>query len=176
MKNKSVAVGLLSAMLINLGPVIAVAQPVERLVRPVPSSTTNPGGKVVVSRDATFGNMVVDQYATLGRTAATPDANPFVVRALTDMNCSGGAISSLSAYAVSTALKGLDKATRAGLKTRDVASMTALAAGAIATLDGVSANAILADEAISPGAYHDAVAGMRLALEACNFFGLKRKL
>lgn len=176
MKDKSMMIALLAAILINLSPALAGAESPERLARPHSTSTTGSGGSMVVSGDPTIGNMVVDQYAALGRKAANPDSDPKIVAMMTKALCSGGPIDKLTAYAVGKAMNGLDRKARARLKVRDDESMTGLATRAIATLDGVDAGAILADEAIGPGAYHDAIGGMRLALDTCHFFGLEAKL
>jgi hypothetical protein len=173
MISKTVRLAVLACVLAGAQPTVGEAQTSGRLERPVQASATGADGKLEVSPDATFGNLVVDQYQALGRKAAGPDANPTVASMMTDLMCSRGSIGSVSAYAVAEALEGKGKAQRARLKARDPEAMTDLAIGAIAVLDKVDADAITADEAIGPGAYHDAIRGMRFALEACKFFGQK---
>jgi hypothetical protein len=171
MKSKSAAWAILVVALVALPPPASARQP-ERLQRPAPSAL-NEEGKLVVAEGATFGQLLVDRYAAFGRQTAAPDAAPETVQAWTTLMCSGSATRDVAAYAIGRALKGLKKDVRARLKARDPASMTFLAAATIGTLDGVSTEAILADEAIGPGAYHDAIVGMRTAIEACAFFGQK---
>ena len=171
MKSKSAAWAILAVALFALPPP-ASARQTERLQRPAPSAL-NEEGKLVVAEGATFGQLLVDRYAAFGRQTTAPDAAPETVQAWTTLMCSRSTTRDVAAYAVGKALKDLKKDVRARLKARDPASMTALAAAMIGTLDGVSAEAILADEAIGPGAYHDAIVGMRTAIEACAFFGQK---
>lgn len=172
MISHTVRVALLASLLAGACPSSGYAQSSDRLRRPVEASAEGADGKLEVSEKATIGNLTVDQYIALGRRVAGPDANPGVVEAITGIICKkGGPLNSVSAYAVSEAMKGVRKDERALLKARDPATMTALATRAVAVLDGVSADAIRADEAIGPGAYHDAVTGMRTALVACDFFG-----
>lgn len=154
-----------------LQPIAAGAQPVQRLARPVEASTIGADGKLVASENATFGNLVVDQYQRLGHRLATPDTNSAATDVMVELMCSTGSIGKVSAYAVTEALKETSKAERVRLKARDPDAMTNLAVGAIAVLDGIEAEAIRADEAIGPGAYHDAIAGLRFGLEACRFYG-----
>lgn len=175
MQRHFATVALLAAIAIGQGSAFADDGPAQRLARPFPASRTGADGRLVVSRDATFGNLIVDQYAALGRVAVDPTVKPEVVAIVTDMKCSSPT-GQLTAYTVGEILKGLGKGAKARLKARDPASMTGLAAATLAKLDGVSAEAILADEAIGPGAYHDAIGGMQLALVACKFFGFERKL
>ncbi len=172
MKSKSAALAILAVALVVALPPPASAHQTGRLTRPAPSAL-NAEGRLVVAEGATFGQLLVDRYAAFGRQTAAPGADPEAVRMWTTLMCSGSATSAVAAYAVEKSLKGLKKDVRARLRARDPASMTDLAAAAIATLDGVSPEAILADEAIGPGVYHDAIGGMRFALEACNFFGQK---
>ncbi|WP_157138889.1 hypothetical protein [Asticcacaulis biprosthecium] len=163
---------LVSAALLGMAlACVAGAQPAERLARPVKHSYTGEDGKFHVEKDATVGNLGVDAYANLGRRMATADLDAVAMsKALKPVLCDRAGAQAVAAV-VKDALKEMTTAQRARLKAREPESLTDLAIIIAASLDQVDADAIRADEALGPGAYHDAITGFRIGLEACDFYG-----
>jgi hypothetical protein len=171
------SLALLGAIFISLGSAVAVAQTAGRLSRPVQPSAMGPDGKLHIARDATFGNLAVDIYSDLGRQLYAAEGEPESYRqGMKKAICLMHGRDELAAARVAEALKGMSKDERARLKSRDAASLTELSIKVVAVFDGVSADAIRSDEALGPGAYHDAINGFRVTLDACHFFGLERRL
>jgi hypothetical protein len=146
----------------------ANAQQPQRLTRQ--ESKAAPDGALVVNRNATLGNMVVDQYSDFGRKfAAATEAGRKGIGAGVKMVHCDSAMGRITTDLMKPELKAMSKDQRALLKKRDPASLTALSINLLAALDKVDANAIRADEAIGPGVYHDAITGLNLALDVCKW-------
>ena len=164
---------LLAGAMLACAPAAAepTAEPAApRLSRPVSPAATGADGKLEMSGKTTFGNLVVEQHATVGRIfAANPNGNSLLT-GLKPTLCDG-ATGAIAAYAAKEVLKRMTQADRARVKSKDAAALTDLAIGTAAVLDAVSPEAIRADEALGPGAYHDAISGFRIAFVACRFYG-----
>ncbi|MEQ1783383.1 MAG: hypothetical protein ABMA14_18660 [Hyphomonadaceae bacterium] len=157
-------------------PVVAEPQTPERLTRPF-ASHMGADGKLVTSRDATLGNLAVDQYISMGANLAGAGANrEMLLRAYKPTLCSSGGVGAMVAYAAEAAVKAMNKEERAGLKARDPVRLEALSIAVLADLDATSAAAIRADEAIGAGVYRDGIDALSLAWVECGFFGLERSL
>ncbi|WP_395644815.1 hypothetical protein [Terricaulis sp.] len=155
----------------------AFAQAPERLARPFPESRMGEDGRLVVASNMTLGNLAVDQFANYGRRIFAPEADrEIVTRALTPMMCDTATAGGFARDQVAQLVRGMSRQERDRLKARDPASIEALAIAVAARLDGADAEAIRADEALGPGAYRDAINGFSVALDACRFFGLERRL
>ena len=166
---------MFALMLAVCGSVSAAdAQETGRLTRP---NASKPGadGKLVVAAEATFGNVAVDAYVSLGENLASGVDRKFVV-ATAQVSACRGPIGAMSGVPVGNLIKRMSKEQRAKLKARELASLTAMSVEVLADLDGVGADLIAADEAIGPGVYHTAIAGMNYALDLCGFFGMERSL
>lgn len=177
MKSVTISLMLLGAALGSTYSSFAVAQTTVRLARPFEPSTAGPDGRLRVNRNATMGNMVVDQYSRFGvKISAAGSNRKYVVEALKPLMCESSGSGSMVANELADILKKTSKDERARLKARDPASLTTLSITLIAAFDGVSGDAIRADEALGPGVYHDAIDGFRVALEVCDFLGKRREL
>lgn len=175
MKSAALSLAFSSAVILCALPVIAAAQVPERLTRPR-ESTIGADGKLHAPADATMGNLIVDTYSSLGAVVSRPEGPPEgVASGLKSVTCQG-ATGPLVAYKVRELLKTTSKADRMRLKSRDAAGLTEFSIRLVAGLDDASVEAIRADEALGPGAYHNAIGGFRWALDVCGFFGEERKL
>lgn len=156
---------------------LAAAQPAERMSRPFQESTTGPDGRLQVSRDATMGNLVVDQYSRIGALLFAPGANlEAVAEGARPLMCDLGGSAGIAAVSLRRLINRMDADERMRLRSRDAASLTELSIALAADLDGVRAEAIRTDEAHGPGVYHNAINGFRVALDVCRFFGHERRL
>lgn len=155
---------------------LAIAQQPERLARSA-ATQMDADGKLVASPSATVGNMVVDAYAGIGeKAAAAGDSRDMLLKAYEPSMCSASGIGRIAGHAAEQVIKAASFEQRVLWKVRDPDSLSAMSMAIIADLDGVTPEAIQADEALGPGAYHWAIAGMSLALDRCDFFGLGQGL
>jgi hypothetical protein len=163
----------LAACLALSAAAIAEPQQAARLTRP--ADAIGPGGKVA-NPDATIGNMTVETYADAGRRVAAADSEPKRIGTIEGLKffiCDMDGLGAITADAVKAVVKPMTKDERARLKARDAASLTSFSVAVLARLDGITADAIRADEAIGPGVYHDAIAGLTIGLDACKFYGVR---
>ena len=154
----------------------ALAQQAERMTRPF-AMHEGADGKLSVSPDATVGNMVVDIFVGIGEKVVTFNGDrELLIKGYTSVMCNQKGAGAMAAHFAEDAIKAMSKDQRAKLKARDTESLTSLSIAVLAGLDGVAAEAIRADEALGPGIYQSAIAGMSLALDRCDFFGLEGRL
>lgn len=166
------------ALIAFVGAPVASAQTPSRLTRPNASSSTS-DGKLQAPANATIGNLVVDLFEASGRAAAielNDEKERKAAAAVTEIAVCSSVAGSVSKTLLSDATRAMTAESLAKLKAHDPASLADVSIGMLATLDGVSAEAIRADEALGPGAYHDAILGMTASLVACRFFGLEKSL
>lgn len=170
--------GLLMAMLAAAGCLApwALAQEAQRMARPF-AMHEDADGKVSVSPDATVGNMAVDIYARIGgKVAGYSGDRELLIKGYEAILCNRNGAGAMAAHFAEDAIKAMSKDQRAKLKALEPESLTSLSIAVLAGLDGVAAEAIRADEALGPGVYQPAIAGMSLALDQCDFFGLEARL
>lgn len=93
-------------------PVVAEPQTPERLTRPF-ASHMEADGKLATPRDATLGNLVVDQYITMGANIAGAGVNrDMLVRAYKPTMCAPGGVGAIVAHAADLAVKAMSKEER----------------------------------------------------------------
>lgn len=166
------------AMLAACGVLLPVgtAQEAQRLARPF-AMQEGADGKLTVSPDATVGNMVVDMFDGIGEKVVRFNGDrELLIKGYTAVMCNRQGAGAMAAHFAGNAIGAMNQEERAKLKSRDADSLSALSISVLAGLDGVAAEAIRADEAIGPGVYSHAIAGMSLALDRCQFFGLEGRL
>ncbi len=157
-------------------PPAMLAQQAERMTRPF-AMHEDADGKLSVLPDATMGNMVVDIFVGIGEKVVTFSGDrEALVKGYAAVMCNRQGAGAMAGYIVEDTIKTMSKDQRAKLKARDAESLTTLSIEVLAGLDGVTAEAIRADEALGPGVYQPAIAGLTLALDRCGFFGLEGRL
>jgi hypothetical protein len=121
--------------------------------------------------ESTVGNLMVDTIGSTRRYFLT-SKNPAVAEVLVEqLYCKSLGSGEVYAISVANRLKKKAKDEKALLRARDPAATHLFALEIIGYLDNISAQSIADDEAIGPGVYHDAIAGMEQALQVCNFYG-----
>jgi hypothetical protein len=121
--------------------------------------------------ESTVGNLIVDGVGDMRRKIQSYKS-PEVVKILTEhFYCNSTGTSEVIKISVANRLKKKTKDEELLLRAGDTAAIHLLALETIGYLDNINPQAIADDEAIGPGVYHDAIAGMEQALQVCNFYG-----